>query len=236
MFRGSETFLDRHDAGSRLAGALERFKEEKPVILALPRGGVPVACEVARALEADLDLLLVRKIGAPGHQELAIGAVVDGKNPQLVLNREIIALAAPPPGYIEAEEKRQLAEIERRRRLYRGSEPPIDLKGRTVIVVDDGIATGASMITALHAVRARKPARLVCAVPVAAPESLEQVGPYADEMVCLEAPADFQAVGQFYRNFPQVDDDAVVEMLRPSPRRQPDAPAPPESAQSCNRS
>src|SRR5512138_2707031 len=132
MFRRTATFHDRRDAGSRLAAALARFKEDRPVILALPRGGVPVAFEVARALEAELDLLLVRKIGAPGHQELAIGAVVDGKNPQFVLNEEVIAVAAPPPGYIEAEQKRQLAEIERRRRLYRGSRPPSDIADRTV--------------------------------------------------------------------------------------------------------
>lgn len=219
MFRGSETFLDRHDAGSRLAGALERFKEEKPVILALPRGGVPVACEVARALEADLDLLLVRKIGAPGHQELAIGAVVDGKNPQLVLNREIIALAAPPPGYIEAEEKRQLAEIERRRRLYRGSEPPIDLKGRTVIVVDDGIATGATMKAALRGVRQNEPRRLILAVPVGPPDALEDLAKECDEIVCLSAPQWFNAVGSHYVDFSQTTDEEVMSLLAKARRQ-----------------
>jgi putative phosphoribosyl transferase len=213
MFRRAETFLDRRDAGARLAMALERFKEHKPVILALPRGGVPVAFEVARALEAELDLLLVRKIGAPGHRELAIGAVVDGKNPQLVLNREIIAHASPPPGYIEAEQKRELAEIERRRQLYRGAEPPPDLKGRTVIVIDDGIATGATMKAALRGVRQNAPRRLVLAVPVAPPDTLQALAAECDEVVCLSAPEWFHAVGSHYVDFAQTTDEEVVSLL-----------------------
>jgi putative phosphoribosyl transferase len=213
MFRRAETFLDRRDAGARLAMALERFKEHKPVILALPRGGVPVAFEVARALEAELDLLLVRKIGAPGHRELAIGAVVDGRNPQLVLNREIIAHASPPPGYIEAEQKRELAEIERRRQLYRGAEPPPDLKGRKVIVIDDGIATGATMKAALRGVRQNAPRRLVLAVPVAPPDTLQALAAECDEVVCLSAPEWFHAVGSHYVDFAQTTDEEVVSLL-----------------------
>jgi putative phosphoribosyl transferase len=213
MFRRAETFLDRRDAGARLAMALERFKEHKPVILALPRGGVPVAFEVARALEAELDLLLVRKIGAPGHRELAIGAVVDGRNPQLVLNREIIAHASPPPGYIEAEQKRELAEIERRRQLYRGAEPPPDLKGRTVIVIDDGIATGATMKAALRGVRQNAPRQLILAVPVAPPDTLQALAAECDEVVCLSAPEWFQAVGSHYVDFAQTTDEEVVSLL-----------------------
>jgi putative phosphoribosyl transferase len=213
MFRRAETFLDRRDAGARLATALERFKGEKPVILALPRGGVPVAFEVARALAAELDLLLVRKIGAPGHRELAIGAVVDGKNPQLVLNREIIAHAPPPPGYIEAEQKRELAEIERRRQLYRGAEPPPDLKGRTVIVIDDGIATGATMKAALRGVRQNEPRQLVLAVPVAPPDTLQALATECDEVICLSAPEWFHAVGSHYVDFAQTTDEEVVSLL-----------------------
>ncbi|WP_119302078.1 phosphoribosyltransferase [Dongia deserti] len=213
MFLRTDTFHDRRDAGSRLAAALERFKDDKPVILALPRGGVPVAFEVARALDAELDLLLVRKIGAPGHQELAIGAVVDGKNPQLVLNHEIIAHAAPPPGYIEAEQKRQLTEIERRRQLYRGDEPPPDLKGRTVIVIDDGIATGASMKAALRGVRQNEPQRLILAVPVAPPDTLQDLAKKCDEIVCLFAPEWFNAVGSHYVDFSQTTDEEVVALL-----------------------
>jgi putative phosphoribosyl transferase len=213
MFHRTETFLDRRDAGARLAAALERFKAEQPIILALPRGGVPVAFEVARALEAELDLLLVRKIGAPGHLELAIGAVVDGKNPQLVLNREIIAHAAPPPGYIEAEQKRQLAEIERRRQLYRGTDPPPDLKGRTVIVIDDGIATGATMKAALRGVRQNEPHRLILAVPVAPPDTLLDLKAECDEIVCLFAPEWFGAVGSHYADFAQTSDDEVMSLL-----------------------
>lgn len=213
MFRREETFRDRRDAGLQLAAALTRFKDEQPVILALPRGGVPVAFEVARALDAELDLLLVRKIGAPGHEELAIGAVVDGAEAQLVLNREIIALAAPPPGYIEAQKKRQLAEIERRRQLYRGAEQPVDLKGRTVIVIDDGIATGATVKAALRGVRQNEPRRLILAVPVAPPETLEKLTPECDEIVCLSAPAWFNAVGSHYADFAQTTDEEVMSLL-----------------------
>ncbi len=213
MFRRAETFLDRRDAGARLAAALERFKDDRPVVLALPRGGVPVAFEVARALAAELDLLLVRKIGAPGHRELAIGAVVNGKTPQLVLNREIIAHAPPPPGYIEAEQKRELAEIERRRQLYRGAEPPPDLKGRTVIVIDDGIATGATMKAALRGVRQNEPQQLVLAVPVAPPDTLQALATECDEVVCLSAPEWFHAVGSHYVDFAQTTDEEVVSLL-----------------------
>jgi putative phosphoribosyl transferase len=213
MFRRAATFLDRRDAGARLAAALVRFKEDKPVILALPRGGVPVAFEVARTLDAELDLLFVRKIGAPGHQELAIGAVVDGKNPQLVLNQEIIALAAAPAGYIEAERARQLAEIERRRQLYRGAEPPPDLKGRTVIVIDDGIATGATMKAALRGVRRNEPRRLILAVPVAPPDTLDELAKECDEVVCLSAPQWFNSVGSHYVDFTQTSDEEVLNLL-----------------------
>src|SRR5438445_13537722 len=138
-------FRDRREAGRRLAAALSHYKENSPVVLALPRGGVPVGFEVAKALASPLDVLLVRKIGAPGHEELGLGAIVDGHDPQLVLNEEVVRVVAPPPGYIDAEAQRQLAEIERRRKHYIGDRPPIPVDGRIVIVVDDGIATGGTV-------------------------------------------------------------------------------------------
>lgn len=206
-------FKDRRDAGRELAKALSRFGNADPVVLALPRGGVPVAFEVAKALAAPLDILLVRKIGAPGHEELALGAVVDGANPQTVLNEEIVRLVAPSAGYIEAEEARQLAEIERRRRLYRGSEPALDVGGRTAIVVDDGIATGATVKAALMGIAQSKPERLVLAVPVAPTDSIEDLKSFCDEIVCLHTPEPFYAVGAYYDDFDQTSDEEVIWLL-----------------------
>ena len=178
-------FADRRDAGRRLVPALMRFKDQNPIVLALPRGGVPVAFEVARALDAPLDVVLVRKIGAPGHEELGLGAVVDGANPQIVLNDEIVRAVGADPAYIKAATARQLDEIERRRRLYRGSEPPLEIAGRTVIVVDDGIATGGTVRAVLQALTRSQPRRLVLAVPVAPRETIEALRAEADEVICL---------------------------------------------------
>src|SRR5258708_9784835 len=165
-------FHDRRDAGRQLATALASYRKNEPVVLALPRGGVPVGFEVAKALAAPLDVLLVRKIGAPGHEELGLGAVVDGHDPQLVLNEDVVRVVAPPPGYIDAEAQRQLAEIERRRKQYVSDRPPVPVDGRVVIVVDDGIATGGTVKAALRGLARHHPARLVLPVPVAPADTL----------------------------------------------------------------
>ena len=206
-------FADRFDAGRRLAEALQHLADRDPVVLALVRGGLPVAFEVAKALAAPLDVVLVRKIGAPSQPELAVGAVVDGAQPEIVSNPEIMAMLGLSQSYVEAEAKRQLAEIDRRRAAYLRGRPPVEVRGRTAIVVDDGIATGATTRAALHAVRRRQPSRLVLAVPVAPPDTLERLAADADEIVCLDRPEPFGAVGYFYNDFTQVSDREVVDLL-----------------------
>lgn len=206
-------FRDRRDAGRRLAMALGRFVGRAPLVLALPRGGVPVAYEVARSLHAPLDLLLVRKIGAPGHEEYGIGAVIDGADPQLVLNEDAVRAVAPSPDYIRLEMRRQVAELERRRRAYLGDREPPDLRGRTVIVVDDGIATGGTMKAALRGARKSDPQWLVLAVPVAPREAIDMLRTECDEIVCLATPDPFYAVGGWYANFDQTGDEEVKTLL-----------------------
>jgi putative phosphoribosyl transferase len=206
-------FLDRRDAGQRLAAELKARAFPDPAVLALPRGGVPVAYEVANALDAPLDILLVRKLGAPGHEEFGIGAVVDGAQPQIVLNSEAIEMLRVSSSYIEEERDRQLAEIERRRQLYAGSAPPLDVEGRTAIVVDDGVATGGTVTVALRSLRRAGPRRIVLAIPVAPPETLDKLVTEADEVVCLSAPRDFRAVGLHYGDFTQTSDEEVISLL-----------------------
>jgi putative phosphoribosyl transferase len=206
-------FRNRRDAGRRLAVALAPYRESRPIVLALPRGGVPVGFEVAKALAAPLDVLLVRKIGAPGHEELGLGAVVDGHDAQLVLNEDLVRAVAPPPGYIEAEEQRQLLEIERRRQEYVGDRSPVAVEGRSVIVVDDGIATGATVKAALRGLARNRPARLVLAVPVGPADTIEELSTECDEIVCLATPDPFYAVGPHYRDFRQTEDAEVVHLL-----------------------
>ena len=215
MFRSrlEPLFEDRRDAGRQLAAALMRYEQSRAVVLALPRGGVPTAFEVAKALAAPLDVLLVRKIGAPGHAELGLGAVVDGAEPQLVLNEEIVRRIRPPPGYIDEEMRRQLTEIERRRRRYLGDWPPVRVEGRTTIVVDDGIATGGTVRAALRGLSRIRPSRLVLAVPVAPADSLDELAAECDDIVCLATPEPFFAVGPHYRDFNQTEDDEVVRLL-----------------------
>jgi putative phosphoribosyl transferase len=207
-------FRDRVHAGRELAQELLRYRDKEPVVLALPRGGVPVAFEIARALAAPLDLVLVRKIGAPGHSEFAIGAVADGGHPEIVVHDDIIDRLAIPKTYIEVEAARQLAEIERRRQVYLAGHPPVDVTGRTVIVVDDGIATGATVEAALRSVRHNCPARIVLAAPVAAPDTVEALRPLADDIVCLQLPRELGAVSLHYLDFPQVTDAEVIDLLR----------------------
>ena len=206
-------FRDRADAGRKLAAALKGFAGQDPVVLALPRGGVPVAAEVAAQLHAPLDLVFVRKIGAPMQPELAMGAVVDGGAPIIVRNEDVIRAAMISEADFNRICELELAEIARRRRRYLGERPPVEVKGRTVIVVDDGIATGATTKAALRATRLRAPKKLVLAVPVAASDSLSQMKHEADKVVCLEDYEYFGAIGLFYADFSQTSDEEVIETL-----------------------
>ncbi|MGN6516042.1 MAG: phosphoribosyltransferase [Rhizomicrobium sp.] len=206
-------FDNRVDAGRKLAAALSKYRDESCAIFALPRGGVPVGAEIAAALHAPLDLLLVRKIGVPYHPELAMGAVVDGGTPIVVRNDQVIRDSRTSESVFSAICAKELAEIERRRSLYLHGRQPLDPKGRVAIVVDDGIATGATMRAALRATRMRKPKRLVLAVPVATRDTIESLRSEVDEVVCLSSPDDFGAVGYYYRDFAQTGDDEVVALL-----------------------
>jgi putative phosphoribosyl transferase len=206
-------FADRAEAGRRLAESLARYNDKQPVVLALPRGGVAVGFEIARALQAPLDLVLVRKLGAPLQEELAIGAIADGEHPVLVSDPVLIAGLDVSAEYLEQAKTAALREIERRRGVWLGGRPAVDLSGRAAIVVDDGIATGATMKVALRATRRGNPTSLVLAVPVAARRSLDELRREADDVVCLDTPEPFFAVGQFYRQFPQLRDEDVTALL-----------------------
>jgi putative phosphoribosyl transferase len=206
-------FHDRYEAGRKLAAVLGSLRMRDPLVLALPRGGVPVAYEIARALDADLDLLFVRKLGAPGQEELGIGAIVDGAEPQIVLNDEIVRYVAASPDYIRAETERQLREIDRRRDAYLLGRAPLPMNGRTVLVVDDGIATGGTMMAALKGARKNQVARLILAIPVAPREALRELATACDEIICLATPAPFGSVGMYYTDFAQTTDAEVVDLL-----------------------
>jgi len=203
-------FDDRADAAGKLSQRLMRYRSEAPLILGIPRGGVPMARAIADALHADMDVVLVRKLGAPGNTEFAIGAIEEGGWWFVSPEAE---KAGADAAYLERERSRQLDIIAARRARYSGHRPRMDPSGRTVILVDDGLATGATMLAALHAVRRQGAARVVCAVPVGPPDTLAEVARHADELVCLEAPAIFHSVGQYYRRFDQVEDDEVVRAL-----------------------
>lgn len=206
-------FRNREDAGRKLALALMRFKDEHPCILALPRGGVPVAYEVAKALDAPLDLVLVRKIGAPFQPELAIAAVVDGSRPELVVNEDLARQLEIDDAYLAREEMRQLREIERRRQFYLAGLDRVPVRGKTAIIIDDGIATGATIRAAINATRRANPKRIVVAAPVAPVETIAALRSEADEVVCVEQPEYFGGVGRHYIDFTQVDDEDVRRLL-----------------------
>jgi predicted phosphoribosyltransferase len=210
--KNQQPFINRREAGVELAGRLERYRDrDDVVVLGLPRGGVPVAYEVARALKAPLDVFLVRKLGVPRHRELAMGAIASGG--VRVLNDEVVGWYGVPKAVIDAVAREELAELERRERAYRDGRPLIDVRNRTVLLIDDGLATGSSMKAAVEAVRALGPARIVVAVPVGAPETCSALGHVADETVCARTPDPFSAVGLWYEDFSQTTDEEVRELL-----------------------
>ena len=208
------SFIDRRDAGRRLAAELERLRGSNVVVVGLPRGGVPVAFEIARALAAPLDVIVVRKLGVPFQPELGMGAIGEGGT--IIVNDEVVRMAGVSAEELGAVEAGERAELERRVRRYRGGRPPVSLAGRTVVVVDDGVATGSTARAACQVARAQGADRVVLAVPVAPLESVATLRKEADEVVCLETPAWFPAVGAFYEDFSQTSDGEVVALLEQS--------------------
>jgi predicted phosphoribosyltransferase len=205
-------YRDRADAGRTLARMLAAYRHEPSLlVLGLPRGGVPVAYEVARALHAPLDVFLVRKLGVPGHEELAMGAIASGG--VRVLNEDVLAHLAVPPRAVMNVAQRELAELQRRERIYRDDRPPPDVAGKTVILVDDGLATGSTMRAAVLALRAQGPAKLIVAVPVGAPQTCESFRHEVDRAICAMTPQPFYAVGQWYDDFSEVTDAEVRALL-----------------------
>lgn len=220
MFGLSPTFIDREDAGRRLAEAMRATMPPNPILMALPRGGVPVAFEVAQRLGLPLDLLIVRKIGAPGHPEYGIGAVVDGREPHVIVDEDAARRFHVPPGYLAAEREHQLAEIERRHRMYFGEDEPSehDHTGRDVILIDDGIANGVSIRAGIHALKDMGVASIRIAVPVAPRQLLESLKEEVDDIVCLSAPDRLEAVSLHYRDFRETTDQDVVRLLKEAHR------------------
>lgn len=215
------SFRSRQEAARLLAARLSNYRSQHPLVLGVPRGAVPMARIIADAIDGDVDVVLVHKLRAPYQPELAIGGI--DETGQSHLSDHAAALAIDL-GYLDREKQTQLGELQRRRRLYTPVRPPVDPAGRTVIIVDDGIATGASMLAAIRCIRARKPAKVVVATAVAPPETLHRIKQEADEVICLQCPEMFYAVGQFFEEFPQVSDDEVVASLTPR-RISPPVPA-----------
>jgi predicted phosphoribosyltransferase len=208
-----EPFADRREAGAALAQRLKAYKGRADVVvLALPRGGVPVAFEVARELGAPLDVFVVRKLGLPAHRELAMGAIASGG--VRILNDDVVRWYGIPTAAIDAVAREEQSELERRERLYRADLAPLDLRGRVVLLIDDGLATGSTMRAAVEAVRLHQPSRIVVAVPVGSPETCQEFSEVADEIVCARTPQPFSAVGQWYRDFSETSDDEVRTLLR----------------------
>ena len=207
------SFTDRTAAGQALVAPVQALGLQNPLVLALPRGGIPVALEVARALRAPMDLLIVRKIGAPWNREMALAAVVEGDPPQTVTDAALAGASGADADWIAGQAAREQGEIARRRRVYCQGRPPADVRGRAVIVVDDGIATGTTVRAALQGLRRQQPASLTLAVPVAPPDTVRALQPLVDHLVCLRQPEGFEAVGQFYRHFDQVEDPQVMALL-----------------------
>ena len=206
------TFRDRVDAGRQLAEPLSMYADRADVIvLALPRGGVPVAYEVAKRLRVPLDVFVVRKLGVPGYEELALGAIASGG--VRVLNQDVVRILPNAEQIVEAVTANELLEVERRERAYRDDRPPLNVKERTIILIDDGLATGATMHAAVNALREQKPAKIVVAIPVCAPETCREIQKLADEIIWLFAPEWFHGVGQFYDDFSQTSDDEVRRLL-----------------------
>lgn len=220
-------FRNRAEAGRLLAERLKSRQLEAPIVLALPRGGVPVADEIAEALRAPLDLIIVRKVGLPYQPELAIAAVIDGDHPQIVVNDDVAAAAGIARDQIEHLAKPEIQELERRREAYMRGRPPLDLRDRDVVVVDDGIATGASIRAAILGMRRRSPRRLILAVPIAAKDTIGELRNLVDDVVCLATPDPLYAIGHHYEDFHQMTDEEVLEILCKAERRSPDAPPKP---------
>jgi predicted phosphoribosyltransferase len=208
----SRAFNDRIEAGTALADELSDLKGKNPLIIGVPRGAVPMAAVIADELDGELDVVIVRKLGAPGNPELAIGSVTE--EGEAIINESFAGRTGASDEYIEQEKQRQMDRIEERKRVYREERPKVSMEGRIVVVVDDGFATGATMKAALESARSENPERLIAAAPVGAQDTCREMGNYADEVICLRAPQFFGAVGAFYRDFGQVSDDEVVEILK----------------------
>lgn len=213
------TFRDRADAGRQLAERLNNYaNRDDAIVLALPRGGVPVGFEVAKRLHVPLDVFVVRKLGVPGYEELALGAIASGG--VRVLNQDVVCILPDADQIVEAVTANELMEMERREHAYRDDRPPLDVRGRIIILIDDGLATGATMHAAVQALREQQPAKIVVAIPVCAPETCRETQKIADEVVWLHAPEWFHGVGQFYDDFSQTSDDEVRQLLAEAAREQ----------------